>query len=76
MITSDKKLHFIASASIVLALWQIVKWWSIPIAVLFGIGKELYDIKTTGFDVKDILFDCYGIIAATLFECALKVLQL
>jgi hypothetical protein len=75
MIANDKKLHFVVSASIVLAIWQIVSGWSVLIAVLVGISKEVYDKKTTGFDTKDLLFDVYGIVAATLFEVVLMLIR-
>lgn len=73
MIPNDKKLHFLASACIVLALWQVIGWWSIPVTMLVGVGKEIYDRKTTGFDMQDLYADGLGILAGLVFELIIKL---
>lgn len=35
-------------------------------AMLVGVAKEIYDIKTTGFDLKDLAADGVGAILAVL----------
>lgn len=54
-----------ALASIFLGVWA----WTVVLAV--GVGKEVYDIKKTGFDWTDILADAVGIgMAMVLFVIA------
>lgn len=70
----DKFLHVSVSACItVLFIWILplfhIAWWVSPIiALLIGIGKEIYDYfhpKTHTCDIHDIMADCVGIIAIT-----------
>lgn len=68
MIPNDKKLHVLVSLILVLALWQVIGWWSIPVAILVGVGKEMYDKKTTGFDKNDLIADGAGIFIGLCYE--------
>ena len=72
--STDKKLHFLVSLILVLGLWQVIGWWSIPAAILVGIGKEIYDRNTTGFDKKDLLADAVGILAGLIYELLISLL--
>lgn len=64
----DKVAHFALSAFLCLAAGRFVPVWAaIAIAVVFGIGKELYDSGTGGkWDWKDILADAAGTVTATI----------
>jgi len=57
--TSDKALHFLYC--------YFLTTIYLPLAVLFALGKEAYDIKQRGFDrdnVLDIVADILGIALA------------
>ena len=40
--------------------------WALTVGFAVGVGKEVYDIKKTGFDWPDILADVVGIGTALL----------
>ena len=74
MIANDKKLHVLASLAITLALWQLIDWWAVPAALVIGIAKEVYDLRRTGFDMKDLLADSVGILVGAVFELIVSML--
>lgn len=70
MIQRDKLLHF--SISLLITLTDVTAFSiTIPgwlVAVIAGVGKEVYDIKRTGFDWKDIAADGAGIVAGLVIR--------
>ena len=58
----DKIAHFAVCAFLALAFSCFLPIWaSIPLTMVIGVAKELYDKKKTGlFDVKDIIADALG----------------
>jgi len=59
LLTSDKAMHFLYC--------YFLTTIYLPLAVLFALGKETYDIKKRGFDkdnVLDLVADVAGIILA------------
>ena len=59
LLTSDKALHFLYC--------YFLTTIYLPLAILFALGKETYDIKKRGFDkdnVLDLVADVAGIILA------------
>ena len=66
-IRKDHILHYFVCYFLTTGLLIIAQWW-IPFAIVaflivffIGVGKEIHDIKTTGFDWTDILADLAGI---------------
>lgn len=45
-------------------------------AIVVGVGKEVYDIKRTGFDWKDLIADGVGILIGTLIKTLFKIMIL
>ena len=61
LLTSDKALHFLYC--------YFLTTIYLPLAVLFALGKEAYDIKKRGFsrdNVYDLVADTLGILTALL----------
>lgn len=78
----DKVLHAVGCfmiASVVMLLFyyfipnmaaaQVVGF---AVAMLAGMGKEIADIDSTGFDLKDLLADLVGALVAVLFGFGLQ----
>lgn len=72
MFEKDKLLHFLVSEIIVMVVDIALRLvglgnWAYPIAFVValgvGVGKELYDRKTTGYDKMDIVADFLGAFA-------------
>lgn len=67
--TSDKLLHVVASAVIMVVLGLALPTWVAALATLLvGIGKEVYD-KVTGkgcCEWMDLVCDCIGILIGVL----------
>ena len=63
-------LHIETEALIVLVAPKCFGYWAIIIALLFGIGKELYDIfvkkSKIGLSLRDLLMDSIGILLGVL----------
>lgn len=68
---SDRNLHVIISALLVLGFAIFTKSYSLAItlALVIGIGKELYDPV---FDELDLIADCIGIAIGSSLLCAIK----
>lgn len=68
----DRIKHGVVSAfvtGLALAFVQTLAWgWLVAagVGVAVGIGKEIYDIRRTGFDWGDVKADCVGIGIALL----------
>ncbi len=66
-VRGDQVVHAIVSFALFLvfmaAAQRSVCWamGAASLAALFGIGKEIHDIRTTGFDWTDIAADLVGI---------------
>jgi len=60
---NDKVLHIGVSALISAILFWLTGDTILTVVLSFvvGIGKEVIDIKTTGFDINDLLADLVGI---------------
>ena len=61
LLTSDKALHFLYC--------YLLATIYLPLAILFALGKEAYDIKKRGFhrdNVYDLVADTLGILTALL----------
>jgi len=66
-VAEDKAIHSLVCFIIVIVFNLIVGlFWASIIALVIGVIKELLDIKTTGFDKKDLLADVIGIIVAVI----------
>jgi hypothetical protein len=72
----DKFLHVTVSAGLTLIfIWLLpyihIAWWFAPIIIfLIGLSKEIYDRfhpKKHTCDIKDVMADCIGISAVTIF---------
>lgn len=63
-------LHIETEALIVLVAPKCFGYWAIIIALLCGIGKELYDIfvkkSKIGLSLRDLLMDSIGILLGVL----------
>lgn len=68
-IASDKLLHIVVSATIMVVLGLILPTWVAALATLcIGIGKEIYD-KVSGkgcCEWMDLVCDCVGILIGVL----------
>lgn len=59
---SDKKMHLLVSLFITLGGFPVVGFWSMAVALVVGILKEVADYLSYGlFDIKDVLANCVGI---------------
>jgi hypothetical protein len=71
---NDKIKHFIVCLALTLFNAEIAIFgYSVllpgwQMAVIAGVGKELYDIKRTGFDWKDLIADGAGIVAGLIIR--------
>jgi len=65
MIQIDKILHFLAGFMIS-TVFQFLGVWMIVPALIIGILKELKDIKTTGFNIPDLVCTFSGGLIATV----------
>ena len=72
MFEKDKLLHFLVSEIIVMVVDIALRLvglgnWAYPIAFVValgaGVGKEIHDKKTTGFDRMDLAADFLGAFA-------------
>ena len=67
MIKTDKILHFLVGFFIYTTIATFFPFYVAAIAVILaGVGKEMYDIDRTGFDIKDLSVTLIGGIAAYL----------
>lgn len=68
---SDRNLHVIISALLVLGFAILTKSYSsaIILALFVGVGKEIIDPH---FDQLDLLADCIGIAIGSSLLCAIK----
>lgn len=59
----DKQLHIEVSIVLVFLIWLLTGNVLISAVLTFTIGvfKEIFDIGSTGFDIKDLLADLVGI---------------
>ena len=64
VIRSDHVKHFFVCFIVTAICTPFLGFWSWTIGLAVGIGKEVYDIKRTGFDWTDILADAAGIVVA------------
>ena len=62
----DHVKHFFVCFIITAIATVFLGFWAWTIGLAFGVGKEVYDIKTTGFDWTDIVADVAGIGTALL----------
>jgi len=62
----DHVSHFFVCFIITAICTPFLGIWSWTIGFAVGIGKEVYDIRKTGFDWTDILADVVGIGTALL----------
>ena len=69
MMTRDKLLHIVVSATIMVILRLLLPTWVAALATLcVGIGKEVYD-KVSGkgcCEWMDLVCDCIGILIGVL----------
>lgn len=65
-LNTDGLLHISFTSMIIIFSFPLIKWWSVGLAVLVGIAKEVYDIIVKKSDPKlsihDLICDCIGII--------------
>ena len=65
-LNTDGLLHISFTSMIITFSFPLIKWWSVGLAVLVGIAKEVYDILVKKSDPKlsihDLICDCIGII--------------
>lgn len=69
-IGKDKALHFVLNVfggvalSLVAFDWTLSRIWTVAIVIITGlvinVGKELIDLKTTGFSYKDLAYGTLG----------------
>lgn len=74
MIARDKKKHFAVGVGagflggwIGLVLGGFIIPLSVILPIIFGVGKEVKDIKTTGFNLKDLIATTLGGLVSTTF---------
>lgn len=60
----DHVSHFFVCFTITAICTPFLGVWAWTVGFAVGVGKEVYDIKKTGFDWTDILADVAGIVAA------------
>ena len=69
-LNTDGLLHISFSSMIITFSFPLIRWWSIGLAVLVGIAKEVYDIFVKKSDPKlsihDLICDCIGIIMTVI----------
>lgn len=69
-LNTDGLLHISFSSMIITFSFPLIKWWSVGLAVLVGIAKEVYDILVKKSDPKlsihDLICDCIGIIMTVI----------
>lgn len=57
-------MHFLSCFFITLGIFPLIGFWSMLLAFVVGVLKEVVDKIEYGlFDKKDLLADCIGIIA-------------
>lgn len=62
----DHVSHFFVCFGISAVCTQFLGVWAWTVGLAVGIGKEVYDIRKTGFDWTDIVADVVGILTALL----------
>lgn len=60
----DHVSHFFVCFTITAICTPFLGVWALTVGFAVGVGKEVYDIKKTGFDWTDILADVVGIAVA------------
>ena len=61
LIPQDKIMHFLVGLLIAsLTAIAFNPAWGILSAAIIGLSKELYDLKRTGFDLRDLLMTAAG----------------
>ena len=69
-LNTDGLLHISFSSMIITFSFPLIKWWSVGLAVLIGIAKEVYDIIVKKSDPKlsihDLICDFIGIIMTVI----------
>ena len=69
-LNTDGLLHISVTSMIITFSFPIIMWWSVGLAVLVGIAKEVYDIIVKKSDPKlsihDLICDCIGIIMTVI----------
>ena len=69
-LSTDGLLHISFSSMIIIFSFPLIKWWSIGLAILVGIAKEVYDILVKKSDPKlsihDLICDCIGIVMTVI----------
>lgn len=59
---NDKQMHLLVSLLITLGGFPVLGFWSMAVALVVGILKEVADYLSYGlFDVKDVLANSVGI---------------
>lgn len=74
---SDKVLHAVISFGVMLAVGMFFPMWvAVAVTVILGAGKELADeyILKTGWDIRDVIADAVGLVAALVFLIVREVL--
>ena len=69
-LNTDGLLHISFSSMIITFSFPLIKWWSVGLAVLVGIAKEVYDIIVKKSDPKlsihDLICDFIGIVMTVI----------
>ena len=69
-LNTDGLLHISFTSMIITFSFLLIRWWSVGLAVLVGIAKEVYDILVKKSDPKlsihDLICDCIGIIMTVI----------
>jgi len=60
----DHVSHFFVCFIVTAICTTFLGFWAWTIGLAVGIGKEVYDIRKTGFDWTDIVADVVGILTA------------
>ena len=64
-LNTDGLLHISFTSMIITFSFPLIKWWSVGLAVLVGIAKEVYDIfvkkSNPKLSIHDLICDCIGI---------------
>ena len=64
-LNTDGLLHISFTSMIITFSYPLIRWWSVGLAVLVGIAKEVYDIfvkkSNPKLSIHDLICDCIGI---------------
>lgn len=69
-LNTDGLLHISFSSMVITFSFPLIKWWSVGLAVLVGIAKEVYDILVKKSDwrlsIHDLICDFIGIVMTVI----------